>query len=430
MVTARGSHDAAARTYVLDVEQVLPSASGSRRKPPLHIPFAVGLVGPDGADMPLRLAGEPAAGATTRILELRSTTERFEFVDVAQAPVPSLLRGFSAPVQVVFDYRDEELALLASHDCDAVNRWDAAQRLFANAILELAQAHRNRAPLVLPELLARIVAVLLDDDTSDPALRALALALPDPAYIANLEPTPGPDGIVAAWTFVETSLAKRHRAAFERAYARHRTRAPYAPTPDQAGVRSLSNRCLRYLCALDDEAAHAMASKQYRRADNMTDAIGALAALRDSTSGARSELYSQFEAKWRDEPLVLDKWFALQAKSMRTDALETVRALVAHPRFNARNPNRVRSLVGAFALGNFGRFHAADGSGYAFTADQVLALDGANPQLASMLAGAFSLWRRFAEPRRDRMQRSLERIARAPSLSPDVREIVTRTLAS
>ncbi len=430
VVTARGHYDAAARTYVLDVEQAIPSPNGSRRKPPLHIPFSVGLVGPDGADMPLRLAGESAAGATTRVLELTSLAQRFEFVDIAAAPVPSLLRDFSAPVKVLFDYADEDLAHLAAHDTDAVNRWDAAQRSFVRAILALAEDHRNGVPLAVPDLLVRIAASLLDDDTSDPAVRALALTLPDPAYVAALEPTLDPGGIIGAWMFVEKSLAQRLRDAFERSYARHRPKAAYAPTPGQTGARSLSNLCLRYLGALDDDAAHALATRQYGAADNMTDAIAALAALRDSASAARALLYSRFEAKWHDEPLVLDKWFALQAKSLRTDTLDTVRALVAHPRFNARNPNRVRSLVGAFALGNFARFHASDASGYAFTADQVRALDATNPQLASTLAGAFNLWRRFAEPRRSQMQRCLERIARTPSLSPDVSEIVSRTLAS
>jgi aminopeptidase N len=173
---------------------------------------------------------------------------------------------------------------------------------------------------------------------------------------------------------------------------------------------------------------HALASRQYRAADNMTDTIAALAALRDSSSPARDELYAHFEAKWHDEPLVLDKWFGLQARSLRSDTLQTVRTLMAHPRFNARNPNRVRSLVGTFALSNFARFHASDGSGYAFVADQARALDATNPQLASTLAGAFSLWKRFDEPRRTLMQRSLQRIARTANLSPDVTEIVTRTL--
>ena len=428
IVTARGHYDAAARTYVLDVEQAVASPQGAGGRPPLHIPFAVGLLDARGNDVPLRLAGEPHAGGTTRVLHVTSRTQRFEFVDVATAPVPSLLRGLSAPAKVVFDFRDEELAHLAAHDSDDVNRWDAAQRLFANAILALGREHRDGKPLTVPESLARMTGALLDDDASDPALRALALTLPDPAYVAALVPTLDPDGVMAAWIFIERSLAFSQRAALERAYERHRPRAPYAPTQAQVAARSLSNLCLRYLGSLDDDPVHALASRQYRAADNMTDTIAALAALRDSSSPARDELYAHFEAKWHDEPLVLDKWFGLQARSLRSDTLQTVRTLMAHPRFNARNPNRVRSLVGTFALSNFARFHASDGSGYAFVADQARALDATNPQLASTLAGAFSLWKRFDEPRRTLMQRSLQRIARTANLSPDVTEIVTRTL--
>ena len=430
LVTVCGHYDAAARTYALDVEQRIAAPDGASGRAPLHIPFAVGLLGADGNDLPLRLAGEPGASGTTRVLHVTSSAQRFEFVDIALAPVPSLLRGFSAPVKVEFDYRDEELAHLAAHDSDDVNRWDAAQRLFANAILALAQAQRDGKPLALPESLARVAGVLLDDEASDPALRALALALPDPAYVAALVPTLDPDGVMAARIFIERSLAVSQRPALERAYERHRPRAAYAPTQEQVGARSLANLCLRYLGSLDDEPAHALAAHQYRGADNMTDTIAALAAVRDSSSTTRDELYAHFEAKWREEPLVLDKWFGLQARSLRSDTLQTVRALMAHPRFNARNPNRVRSLVGTFALSNFARCHASDGSGYAFVADQVRALDATNPQLASTLAGAFSLWKRFDEPRRTLMQRSLQRIARTANLSPDVTEIVTRTLGS
>jgi aminopeptidase N len=303
------------------------------------------------------------------------------------------------------------------------------QRLYVNAILGLALAHRDGMPLALPPVLTRAVSHLLRDRTSDPSLLSLALALPDTAYVAALEQRIDPDAIVAAVVYVERSLAMSLRDEFVAAYRHFRPNAAYEWTPKQTGLRSMSNRCLRYLGALDDEPVHALVARHYRAADNMTDTIGALSALRDSTAPARETIYASFEAKWRDEPLVLDKWFALQARSLRADALDRVRSLIAHPRFNARNPNRVRSLVGTFALGNFARFNAADGSGYAFTADQVRALDATNPQLASTLAGAFNLWKRYAEPRRGHMQRCLQRIARTPKLSPDVGEIVTRALA-
>jgi len=428
VLVARGCYDEAARSYALDVEQRLSEDSAELRPDPLHVPLAVGLVDARGRDMPLRLAGEREASGTTRVLEVTERAQRFEFIDVNCAPVPSLLRGFSAPVKLLFDYSDDALALLACHDADAVNRWDAAQRCFVNAVLRSAKAHRTRRALELPPLLTQIVRMLLADETVDAALRALALAMPDAAYVAALEPAIDPDGVTAASVHLQKSLARELRAEFEQAYLRHRPRDPYAPTPAQAGARSLSNLCLHYLGAIDDEAAHTLVRRQYEAADNMTDVIAALGALRDSQSMTRDALYSRFENTWRDEPLVLDKWFALQARSLREDTLATVRALISHPRFNARNPNRVRSLVGAFALGNFARFNAVDGSGYAFAAEQVRTLDPMNPQLASTIAGAFSLWKRFAEPRRTMMRQCLERIARTDALSPDVSEIVARSL--
>jgi aminopeptidase N len=425
-VRAHGRYDEAARRYVLDVTQSV--GSNTRRAAPLHVPMRVGLLAHDGSDLPIRITGEPAAGDTTRTLEIRHKTQRFEFVDVPERPVPSLFRGFSAPVQVEFDYTDDDLALLAQYDSDPVNRWDAAQRVFTDAILRLAARHREGSALSLPPLLERIVATLVADERSDAALIALALTLPDPSYVASLEATIEPAGITAASHFIERELARRHRAAFEAAYARNRPGEAYAPAPAQSAARRLSNLCLRYLGMIDDARAHALVVEQYDRADNMTDTIGTLAALRDSTSSARDTLYRSFEAKWRDEPLVLDKWFALQAKSRRVDTLDTVRALLTHPRFNARNPNRVRSLVGSFALGNFARFNAEDGAGYAFAADQVRTLDPTNPQLASTIAGAFNLWKRYAEPRRGLLRRALSRIAKTPNLSPDVSEVVQRTL--
>jgi aminopeptidase N len=428
VVTARGRYDARSRTYTLELAQRTAPTPGQPRKLPFHVPVRMGLVGPDGRDLPLRLAGEAAPAGTTRVLSLTQQSEIFRFVDVPARPVPSLLRGFSAPVKLEVELSDGDLVLLAGHDSDPVNRWDAAQRAFAKAILRLAHAARAGEPLALPDGLAALVRRLLDDEASDPALIALALSLPDPAYVAALEPVLDVDAVTQAWRTVQRELALRHRAALERVEASRRPAGAYSPAPRDVALRSLANVCLRYLGAIDDAAVRRLARERYARARNMTDAIAALAALKDSAAAERDDLYAQFEARWRDEPLVLDKWFALQARSQREDALVRVKSLLAHPRFNARNPNRVRSLVGAFALGNFARFHAADGAGYEFTADQVLALDPANPQLASALAGAFNLWKRFAEPRRSAMQRALARIARSPGLSPDVREVVSRTL--
>jgi aminopeptidase N len=426
---AHARYDASSRSYTLELEQKTMATAGQAHKRPFHIPFAMGLLDRNGNDLPLTLDGEATPGPTTRVVSLIEARQSFRFIDIPVAPVPSLLRGFSAPVNLVHPYTDEELAFLAAHDSDPVNRWNAAQRSFADALLSLARDHRDGRPLVLPPSVASIVRHLVDDEASDPALIALALTLPDPGYVATMEPALDVDGVGAAHALAVREIARLHRSAFEDVHRRRRSREPYEKTPAQIAARSLSSVCLRYLVALDDADARALAVSQFERADNMTDKFAALAALKDSASTARDQLFARFESDWRDEPLVLDKWFALEARSVRADTLDRVKRLLAHPRFNARNPNRVRALVGGFTLGNFVRFHAFDGSGYAFAVEQILALDKINPQLASTIAGAFNLWKRFFPPRRALMEGALKRIARAGRLSPDVAEVVGRTLA-
>lgn len=429
-LTVHGAYDRAARTYTLDVAQSTPSTPGQPEKLPLHVPLAIGLLGPDGRDIPLRLAHEAAPVGTTRVLEVTHARQSFVLGGIDAPPVPSLLRGFSAPVRIDFPYTAQELAFLAAHDSDAVSRWDAAQRSFSNAILDLARTGRDGGAPALPDTLSGIASALLDDHGSDPALLALALTPPDAAYVAAQEPVLDVDGVVAARSFLVRELAVRLRPRFEEVYAARRVRAAYAPSNDQVGARRLAGACLRYLGAIDDPAARALVIGHYDGADNMTDSFAALLALRDSASTERDVLFARFESRWRDEPLVLDKWFSLEATADRPDTLARVQQLLAHPRYNARNPNRVRSLVGALTLRNFARFNAADGAGYGFAADQVLALDATNPQLAAAVAGAFNLWKRFPQPRAGYMQAALQRIAAAPGLSPDVTEVVTRTLAA
>ncbi|MBS0327572.1 MAG: aminopeptidase N [Proteobacteria bacterium] len=437
-IIVRETWDEGSRRYCLDLEQRLPPHDDGAPRPALHMPFAVGLVGPDGRDLPLRLASEPQAGPTTRVFELRAAREVFEFADVGVKPVPSLFRNLSAPVRVEFAYADEDLALLAASDTDAVNRWDATQRLLASAILAFARATRagadagagsaRAAAVAASAPLSRTVEALLADESSDPSLVALALTPPDPAWVAAQETAIDVDGVSAGWVFVRRELARLHRDAFEAAWERSHPREPWAPLPDQAGRRRLANVALGWLAALDDDRARRRVRMQFDAATNMTDELGALAALRDSASAAAEELLMRFEARWRSEPLVLDKWFALQACSSAPGAVERVQGLIAHPHYNARNPNRVRALVGTFVRANFPGFHRADGAGYDFAATQVRALDRSNPQLAASVAGAFRLWRRFDAHRQSLMHQALVRIARSHELSPDTSEIVARTL--
>ena len=405
-----------------------PPTPGQPDKAPLHIPLAVGLVGTDGRDIPLKLEGEAAPVGTTRVLDLREARQPFRFTDIPECPVPSLLRGFSAPVTVQFDYSADELAFLAAHDSDAVNRWDAAQKSFVNAILAVAGDARAGHALVTPPALTRVVRTLLADRASDPALIALALIPPDPAYVASLESTIDVDGVTRAREFLIAALAGELRGEFERVYAERRIARPTRRRRHRLGRASLRN----VACAIS-RASTIPAGPRGRRAvrrGRQHDRCDRRA--RRAQGPRRAPRHDCSRASRRGG--MTSRWCSTSGSPSRhgparRDALDRVRELLRHPRFNARNPNRVRSLVGAFTLRNFARFNAIDGSGYAFAADQVLTLDGTNPQLASTIAGAFNLWKRFPEPSRAVMQAALQRIATAPGLSPDVTEVVTRTLA-
>ncbi len=429
VVGVAGRYDGAAKTYTLDIAQHTGPTPGQAVKEPFHIPVAVGLIGPDGSDLPLRLAGETGQGGATRVLSLTQPKQQFVFIDVPTAPVPSLLRGFSAPVRLEYAYTAAELAFLAAHDSDSFNRWEAAQRSYCSAILEQAARHRQGNPPAAPAAMISLVEALLADRRADPALLALALAPPGLDYLAGLVETIDVDALVTARESVVRGIALAARSAFEREYASRLPDGPYAPTRSQTGPRALRNACLRYIGAIDDDAACRMAVSQFDAADNMTDTVAALGAVIHGVSREREEMLARFEAKWRNEPLVLDKWFALQASSLRSDTLARVQSLLGHPKFNALNPNRVRALVATFARRNWRGFHAADGAGYAFVSGQVLAFDRTNPKVAASLAGAFGLWHRFTEPRRGLQRAALHQLANAPSLSPDVAEIVERYLA-
>jgi aminopeptidase N len=431
-LAVQGDYDAATQTFVLDVAQSCPPTPGQPGKRPFHIPLAVGLVGRDGKDLPLHLDGErheSSTPAATAVLHVRQARESFRFVDVHEPPVPSLLRGFSAPVKVEYEYSEAELVLLAANDSDPVCRWDAAQRIFSRSILGAATRGNEGAAFALPPALVEVVRALLADRTSDPALLALALKPPRLSILADRQTPIDIDALHRARTATVAALARDLAADFEDAFAAHRSTGPHACDPVQVARRSLKNVCLAYLTARDDAGSHALALAQFDAADNMTDAVAALAALNDTEADARDIAMARFETRWRDNPLVMDKWLALQATSCRAGTLERVRALLAHPSYDPRNPNRIRSLVGAFAQSNLPVFHAADGAGYAFVADQVLTIDRSNPQVAARLVTAFNRWRRFDGARAALQRAALERIAVAPALSTDVAEIVAHNLA-
>ncbi|PMS19181.1 aminopeptidase N [Trinickia dabaoshanensis] len=438
-VSVRTAYDAASQRYSVTLSQGYGEAAPAARetqKGPLLIPFAIGLIDRAGRDIPLRLEGEAAANGTTRVIELTEQEQTFTFVDVKEPPLPSLLRNFSAPVIVEYDYTNDELAFLLAHDSDPFNRWEAGQRLATRELLALAARAQAGEPLTFDDSTVAAFSRVLTDETLSPAFRELALVLPSEAYLAEQMAEADPAAVHAARQFARKRLARALKNEWLAIYERHATPGAYEPTPQAAGHRALKNLALAYLAELDDPAdAVRLANAQYEHANNMTDRAAALAVLLAASAaagagvaqGALDDFYRRFE----QEPLVIDKWFALQATqrgSAGRPVIEIVRTLMAHPAFSLRNPNRARSLIFSFCAANPAQFHAADGSGYAFWAEQVVALDALNPQVAARLTRSLEMWRRYTPALRERMREALERVATQVK-SRDVREIVEKALA-
>ncbi|MCP5201138.1 MAG: aminopeptidase N [Gammaproteobacteria bacterium] len=428
VVEVRAVRDEPARSLTLEFSQSCPATPGQADKAPFHIPVALGLVDRDGRDLPLRLAGEAHAVTGTRVLSLTASRQSFTFVDVDGDPVPSLLRGFSAPVKLLFDYDAADLAHLAAHDSDPFNRWEAGQRLAVDVLLRAIEQHRAGREQHFDPALVTAFARILDDAAEDPAFAAEALTLPGAGYLAEQMDEVDPEAILAVRTALRRHLARELEPAFAAAYVDYAVAGPYSPAPEPAGRRALSNLALGYLMELETPQIRARCLDQLRNANNMTDAMAALTALANCDCPERTQALDEFYARWRGEPLVVDKWLAVQASSRLPRTLDEVRRLLDHEAFDLRNPNKVRAVIGAFCHGNHAHFHAADGSGYAFAAEQVIALDARNAQVAARVARAFDRWRKFDAARQDHARAALERIKDTEGLSKDTFEVVTRAL--
>ena len=439
-VSAR--YDEAAGRLVCRFEQRIPPTPGQPDKRPVPIPVAVGLLAPDGHELPVRIVGEPEEGEArrTRIVEVNDRRQEVVFCGLAERPVLSLLRGFSAPVILEYPRPVEEQAFLFQYDPDPFCRWEAGQQLAADVICGLVAAEEKGSlcagageEAAVPgwaEFVAAWGAVLADASLEDGTFHALLLDLPSEEYVAERFAVIPVEGIHRARQGLERALGQRYRPQLMDRYQELAAgNGPYCYHPQAAGRRRLKNRCLALLTAGADKEGLELALTQHLRADNMTDSLAALRCLAHTDNPWRLEVLAEFGRRWRDEPLVLDKWFAIQATAPLPDALERVVHLMEHPAFSLRNPNRVRSLIGAFAHANPLGFHAVDGGGYRFVADRILELDSVNPQIAARLATAFSRFARYDRERRTRMRAELERIAAASSLSRDVAEVVSRSLA-
>jgi aminopeptidase N len=424
--------------YTVTVQQSCETTPGQEVKEAFHIPLHIGLLDGRGKDMMV----------SDTLLQLREEKQSFVFPALAERPTLSFLRGFSAPVRVAPFQRREELAFLMAHDSDLFNRWDAANRLSESIILECVQTlHEGGAP-VLDPLFVDALRLNLQQKGGDKALLAQALTLPAETTLALQMEVIDPDNLYLARRFVRAELARQLDQELRHVYEENRgiggrsssilgasdTGASmpcgYALTPEDIGSRSLKNICLSYLLAMEPLPADnlELAVKQYEHKANMTDVMAALTALANCPVKERREVLDDFYQQWRNEPLVVDKWLTLQATSSLEGTLETVKELLSHPAFSLHNPNKVRSLIGAFATGNQVRFHDAAGAGYAFLAEQIITLDSINPQIAARLMSPFTSWKRYDTNRQQLMREQMEIIARQKGLSAGVYELVQKSL--
>ncbi|MCI8211543.1 aminopeptidase N [Pseudomonas sp. S25] len=429
------SYDSAAKTYSLTFRQSCPTTPGQpgESKKPFVIPVELGLLDKQGGEIPLRLQGEDAAAGNTRVISVTEAEQTFTFVDIAEQPLPSLLRGFSAPVKLSFPYNRDQLMFLMQHDSDGFNRWDAGQQLSVQVLQELIGQHQKGQPLVLDQRLITALGTVLADTSLDQAMIAEMLSLPGEAYLTEISEVADVDAIHAAREFVRKQLAD---SLFDALWARYTANrkvskaTEYVAEAEHFARRALQNISLSYLMLSQKPEVLAATIEQFDTADNMTERLTALAVLVNSPFTAeKDKALAVFAENFKDNPLVMDQWFSVQAGSPLPGGLERVKALMQHPAFNIKNPNKVRALIGAFAGQSLINFHAADGSGYRFLADLVIQLNGFNPQIASRQLAPLTRWRKYDSKRQALMKAELVRIRDSGELSSDVFEVVSKSLA-
>jgi len=427
-ITVDDTYDAAAKRYTLTIRQKTPPTPGQPDKAPAVIPVAMGLLDGNGQEVPTRLAGEADAVPGTRVLLATEAESRFTFVDVASPPVPSLLRGFSAPVKLSGMSRDR-LRFLARHDTDPFVRWESGQQYATGVLLDMIEAIQRGASPPVDAALIQAIGATLQAAGADPAFTAEALALPGEAFLADQMTIVDPDAIHAARNAARAAIGAAMADTLRETYHGLADPGPYGTDGAAVGRRSLRNACLAYLVASGEPDGIRLAKAQFDAGRNMTDVLAALAVLAAVDCPEREQALAAFHAKWRDDALVLDKWFAIQATAPLPGVLSQVRALTAHPDFEFRNPNRVRALIASFASGNQVRFHAASGAGYDFLADMIMRIDPANGQIAARMVAPLGQWRRFDTARQGHMKKALQRIADMPGLSTNTFEMASKSLA-
>jgi aminopeptidase N len=438
-VQAQGMYDAQARSYTLTLSQTCWPTPGQPAKEPFVIPVGLGLLGADGQDLPLQFAGEAGAmlGATHTVV-LTEASESFTFVNLDAEPVPSILRGFTAPVVLEFDYTDAQLLHLLAHDSDPFNRWEAGQRLAVNSAVKAIKSMAGRADSACADVLDEAYLGAMRDVLRHPALDAafkdLVLTLPSETYLAEQLDVVDPQHIHAVREAMRQQLASALKADWQAAYEANHDTGAYTPDPVSSGRRALAGMALTHLClaarASGDAVWPGKTLQRFKDAGNMTDRFNALAALVSSGHALAAPALTLFHGMFRDEPLVIDKWFSLQASAPDRggNILPAVRQLMKHADFSLKNPNRARSVISTFCQGNPAGFHRLDGAGYQFWCERVIELDALNPQVAARLARALDRWNKLAEPYRSHAHQAIARVAARTDLSKDTHEVVTRAL--
>ena len=428
-LTVNGSWDAGTKTYRLSMTQSYPDLAGdipgSKNRKPVPIPVLVGLIGEDGSDIDLDPDGEHVT--TTRTLLFDQASQSFTFDNVSAPVVPSVLRKFSAPVQMRHELDDDQLAFLMANDSDEFNRWDAAQKLATRVMVQSCFGGEQNDTSSSGTKFIEAVASVLSDMRIDDAFKAVMLTLPSETIVGQSMETVEPDAIHQARKSLSFEVATAYRKEMIQAYHSLAEIGPYSMSQESVRKRRLKNVVLDYLAVLETDETAALVFDQYNLADNMTDKESALVLLANSTSPQRKDALDDFYRTWKSEPLVLDKWFSVQASSSHDDTVEHVHQLSGHSDFSLLNPNRVRSLVGVFAANQL-RFHQPDGAGYRFLADHVIKIDASNPQLAARLVAALNSYRRFDQDRQILIRQQLSKIEQTRGISKDVGEIVERAI--
>jgi len=428
------SYDAEAQHYHLDIQQSCPATPGQAQKQPFVIPVAMGLLGHTGQALSASLVSDEEAGEQDSwILTLNQAQQRFTFTGVTEQPLPSLLRGFSAPVKLHYNYSREQLAFLLQHDTDGFNRWEAAQQLAVQVIEEVREQLQNNVPVQIDSCLAQSFAAVLDNPQLDAALQAEIISLPSLAYVLELQEQAQVQLTYQAREAVRLHLAEQLAEPLQTLYTRLREQAKqteYCPEAEQIGYRRLQAMALSYLMLLERDDVVAACVAQFKQADNMTERLSALSCLVNSSAQAEAQrALTQFAEEFAQDPLVMDQWFSVQAASPVLGELAHIRQLMQHASFSIKNPNKVRAVIGAFTQHNLTHFHAQDGSGYAFLAEQVAALDALNPQMSARIVTPLTRWQRYAPVQQHAMRAQLEMLQALPKLSKDLYEVVERALA-